>query len=182
MATGTTPSILGLLARQPMTGYELKSAIEESIGNFWSESFGQIYPELRRLEEQGLVTSQLEGGTKAKRRYAVTASGREALRAWLAEPPKLRPPRNELLLKLFFGAQADPAQLLDHVEAMKRQYEAHLAKLARRETYLQEKYTGNPGLPFWLITVRNGIFSYQALVEWCDQTIETLGTLQPPKP
>ena len=56
MARGnrTTHAILGFLTWGPMSGYEIRKRVEESIGNFWSVSFGQIYPELRRLEAEGL--------------------------------------------------------------------------------------------------------------------------------
>jgi len=180
LTSGTAPSILGLLARRPMTGYELKTAIATSIGNFWSESFGQIYPELRRLEETGFVTSEREESEtpKSKRRYTITAAGHAALETWLAQPPRHRPPRNELLLKLFFGPQADVGRLIEYVEELKRQHEGQLLKVTRNKEQLRIDHEHHPGLPFWLMTISNGEFSYRASIEWCDQTLKELEKLR----
>jgi len=176
MSNGTTPAILGLLSWKPMTGYELKSALDSSVSNFWSESFGQIYPELQRLAGQGLVTSAGEGeGTgKTRRRYAITEAGREVLKSWLAEPPKHRPPRSELLLKIFFASQGDLAEIIKHVEESKRIYSDKLAAIQNKADALEKKYPSHPDLPFWLITLSNGRYSYAATIAWCDETIEAL--------
>lgn len=176
MANGTTPAILGLLTWGPMTGYELKSTLESSVGNFWSESFGQIYPELRRLAENGLVTSSSEGEEtgKSRRRYAITEAGRDALKNWLAESPKHRPPRNELLLKIFFARQGNLDDVVGYVEETRRLYMSRQAALEKKEDALKVKFQGHPALPFWLMTIRNGKYSYAATVAWCDETIEEL--------
>ena len=179
MARGTVPSILGLLSWYPMSGYELKATMEGSIGNFWSESFGQIYPELHRLEKEGLVTSQAEPGEnpKAKRRYSITEAGREALREWVAEPPKERPPRNELLLKIFFGLRTDPERLLLYVQEARKRVEQRVQVINRNEANLRSQYSDNPHLPYWLMTARNGLLHYQAMLVWCDETIVELEKL-----
>ncbi len=180
MSNGTAPSILGLLTWWPMTGYEIKSAIEDSVGNFWSESFGQIYPELRRLQEAGLVQSEAEGGenTRSKRRYAITDAGREELRRWLAETPHERPLRNELLLKIFFGLRSSPRELISHVETARDGYAKRLSHIRAKKERITVAQAKNPHLPFWLITMRNGIAQYEALLTWCDQTIEDLERIE----
>ena len=180
MSNGTTPAILGLLGWKPMTGYELKTALDGSVSNFWSESFGQIYPELRRLAEQGLVTSTGEGedSGKLRRRYAITARGREVLKNWLAEPPKHRPPRSGLLLKVFFASQGDMGEIIKHVEQARRIYADKLAAIKSKEDALKTTYPSHPDLPLWLITLSNGRHSYAATIAWCDETIETLNNQQ----
>jgi PadR family transcriptional regulator AphA len=179
MASGTAPSILGLLSWYPMSGYELKATIESTIGNFWSESFGQIYPELHRLERQGLVTSQLEPGEnpKSKRRYSITDAGRDELRRWLTQQPKERPPRNELLLKIFFGLRAGPEAILPYVREARERFQQRITALRQGEASIQEAQKGNPHLPYWLITMRNGLLQYEAMLTWCDQTISELERL-----
>ena len=168
-----------------MSGYELKATIESSIGNFWSESFGQIYPELHRLEKEGLVASLPEPkeNPKSKRRYAITESGRETLRQWLAQAPKERPPRNELLLKIFFGLRGDPGKLLRYVTEARESFEKKIAALKQGEAQLREAQKDNPHLPYWLITIRNGLFHYEAMLSWCNETIAELERLAAaPKP
>lgn len=179
MSSGTAPSILGLLSWYPMTGYELKATIEETIGNFWSESFGQIYPELHRLEKEGLVTSALDAGEnpKSKRRYAITDAGREALRRWLIQQPKERPPRNELLLKIFFGYRTEPETLIGYVREARERFQKKIVAIRQGEASTREAQKGNPHLPYWIMTMRNGLLHYEAMQIWCDETIQELEKL-----
>src|SRR5271170_2548708 len=106
----TADALLGMLTMEPMSGYKLKQRIQCTIGNFWSESYGQIYPALKRLEKKGLVQARAEG-KRARKVYSITGAGRAHLRVWLEIEPRRRGARNELLLKLFFGALA-PAESL----------------------------------------------------------------------
>src|SRR3954451_10260530 len=79
--------VLGLLDRLgPSTPYELKRAHAIGIGNFWTVQHAQFYSEPERLAEAGLLTEDREEGGRRRRRYAITAAGRRALREWLAEP------------------------------------------------------------------------------------------------
>src|SRR5580698_5529051 len=101
--TTTTESLLGLLSMGPMSGYEIRQLIEESIGNFWSESYGQIYPALKRMVADGLAEMKEERaeGRPLKKVYSLTERGRERLREWLDLPVAEQVSRNELLLKMF---------------------------------------------------------------------------------
>src|ERR1035441_9131559 len=101
-----------------MSGYDLGQNIRASAGFFWNESYGQIYPNLKKLAASGFVTSKAERQkTKPDRYiYSITKKGREHLAAWLAVPPQPEIPRNELLLKLFFGAQVSTEILIQHLE------------------------------------------------------------------
>ena len=100
----TARVILGLLAWSPRTGYEIKQITDRSTRFFWGASYGQIYPELRRLEAAGLVGSREEPRGRVPRRiYSLTKEGRRALDAWLEEADETYEFRDEGLLKLFFG-------------------------------------------------------------------------------
>ncbi len=80
----TARVILGLLAWSPRTGYEIKQITDRSTRFFWGASYGQIYPELRRLEAAGLVDSREEPRGRVPRRiYSLTKEGRRALDTWL---------------------------------------------------------------------------------------------------
>ncbi len=106
----TARVILGLLAWRPRTGYEIKQVTDQSTRFFWGASYGQIYPELRRLETDGLVESREEPRGRVPRRvFSLTTAGREALDAWLEEPEEAYEVRDEGLLKLFFGDLMSPA-------------------------------------------------------------------------
>src|ERR1019366_1251270 len=97
----TEIAVLGGLSVEPMTGYGLRAAIAETLGYFWSESFGQIYPTLGRLEEEGMVRREAAGKTSGSV-FEITEMGLARLRSLLAEPIASSLPRNGLLLRLFF--------------------------------------------------------------------------------
>ncbi|HYK07679.1 MAG TPA: PadR family transcriptional regulator [Gaiellaceae bacterium] len=110
----TARVILGLLAWQPRTGYEIKQVTDQSTRFFWGASYGQIYPELRRLEAAGLVESREEPRGRVPRRiYSLTEAGQEALDAWLEEGEESYEVRDEGLLKLFFSDLMSAEQRLD---------------------------------------------------------------------
>ena len=112
-----------MLSLCPMSGYELRKLIAESIGNFWAESYGQIYPTLKRLEEAELVRSA-EGDRAGSKVYSLTEAGSARLREWLGVAPKRQVPRSDLLLKLFFGYLSPAETVWAQVEARRRELAA----------------------------------------------------------
>src|SRR5262245_5094734 len=83
----TARVILGMLRFGSRTGYEIKQKIEISTRFFWGASYGQIYPELKRLERLGLVAAAADprGGVK-RTAYELTPAGDDALHSWLVDP------------------------------------------------------------------------------------------------
>ena len=171
--TTTAEALLGLLTLKPMSGYELRQMISDSIGNFWSESFGQIYPTLKRLEAEGLVHGA-EGDRPGSTRYQLTPAGRDRLAAWLAVMPRPSVPRNEALLKLFFGNHAPIETMVRQVEAQRDQALSDLARYHAIAEQLEQQRISNPGRPFWLMTVRYGLAEARAHLAWCDESLEAL--------
>lgn len=130
--SSTARVILGLLAWQPRTGYEIKQVTDRSTRFFWGASYGQIYPELRRLEAAGLVESREEPRGRVPRRiFSITTAGRSALEAWLEEPVESYEVRDEGLLKLFFGDLMSAEQRLDLVRRRRAWYEESAAMFRR---------------------------------------------------
>src|SRR5437763_5357522 len=85
--TPTGRVILGMIAFGKQTGYDIKQIVDRSVRHFWAASYGQIYPELRRLEEQGLITGHDEpSGGRARTVYKLTEAGERALQTWLTGP------------------------------------------------------------------------------------------------
>jgi len=172
-------AILGMLSIQPMSGYDIKQTIKRSISNFWREGYGQIYPILKQIAEEGLATNRVERqpGKPDRHVYTLTERGWQELRRWLGEPAAYDPERNELLLKLFFGRHTSAATNIAHV----RQYRSVLAALLGRfeaiEAHLSAEQPPAPDLSYWLITLRHGQHLSRALLAWCDETIVTLVAL-----
>src|SRR5215210_3045226 len=103
-ANAITPVVLGLLRHGPRSGYDIKVAVDGSTRFFWAASYGQIYPELRRLEAAGLVEGEdAPTGGRRRRVYRLTPSGRTALVEWLLGRSVTIELRDESLLRLFFA-------------------------------------------------------------------------------
>lgn len=172
LASSSIP-ILGLLTWRPMAGYEIKQEIQQSLGNFWSESFGQIYPQLRFLSEVGfveIVPGNRPAG-KAKNVYAITEAGREALREWISETPSNRPPRNELLLKIFFASEGDWHAICDHCRNAREEAVARLRKYQSIERRIDAAKAHRDKAKYWRMTLRMGIAEARTFIAWCDETL-----------
>src|SRR5262249_52752585 len=107
--SATAKVILGMLAMGPRSGYEIKSFADESTKYFWAASYGQIYPELRRLSDAGLIegTDAPRGGRR-RTVYRLTKAGRHALGEWHDAPAEVFEHRDEGLLKLFLAGAVAP--------------------------------------------------------------------------
>jgi len=167
--------LLGLLTITPMSGYELGQTIRGSVGFFWNESYGQIYPNLKSLAAEGLVTSKTERhkGKPDRHIYSITKKGRERLAAWLAVEPQPEIPRNELLLKLFFGAQVPAEVLIGYVEGMMERARVLAEKLTEvwDAVSAQRQY---PGTPYWKMAARFGQLRMEAHLRWGEETLTAL--------
>jgi DNA-binding PadR family transcriptional regulator len=168
--------ILGMLSIRPMSGYDIKKGIEASISNFWTESYGQIYPMLKRLVAQKLVTKSVERGSGKPDRhvYVLTRAGRKELRQWLTKSVVPKVERNELLLKLFFGEEVETAANIELVEQYREHHHQLLKKYKVIEKDIKARYADNSNLPYWLITLSYGQHVTQALLDWCEETLTKL--------
>jgi DNA-binding PadR family transcriptional regulator len=175
-ASRTDIAVLGALSVQPMSGYAVRAAITATLGHFWSESFGQIYPALARLEAAGLVRAAGDGRTSG-RVFEITAAGLERLRALLAEPDEPAPPRNGLLLRLFFGRLLGPAVCRDLVLDVRDRATAALTTYAalRREI---ETDPDQGNRAYFLITVAAGEHGARAQLGWADEALALLAGVE----
>jgi PadR family transcriptional regulator, regulatory protein AphA len=169
--------VLGMLAQGPANGYALRQRIEASVGNFWQESFGQLYPTLKELERAALVTSSAaKGARKGARSYAITAAGKLALRQWLARAPQPVPERNELLLKVFFAALS-PAEVRAHVLGAREQAQRTRLQLRQMRASLRKALATHPSWPAWVATIDYGVVAQRALEAWCTKTAKAISTM-----
>jgi DNA-binding PadR family transcriptional regulator len=171
--------LLGILAIEPMSGYDLGQNIRASVGHIWNESYGQIYPNLKRLEAAGFVTAKTERqkGKPDRRIYSITGKGRERLVKWLAVQPQPEIPRNEFLLKLFFGERIPTEILIGWVERMIESESGVLRELERveREEIAQNQHY--PGAPYWKMAARFGQMELKAHLKWAEVTLAELHTI-----
>jgi DNA-binding PadR family transcriptional regulator len=171
----TRLAVLGALSVRPMTGYAVRAAITDTLGHFWSESFGQIYPALAGLEAEGLVRRTGVGATSGAV-FALTPSGQRTLRGLLAEPFVPAPPRNGLLLRLFFGRQLGVEacrELLTEALNRTRTAAAQLERVRSESTYEDP----TPDQPYWLMTLSAGEHATRAQLAWLEESIAALDAL-----
>lgn len=175
--------VLGLLCAGPGTGYTLKAAIERAIGHFWRESYGQLYPTLNQLADEGLAekVSKPSGG-RPRYEYSITDAGREALAAWLLEPPSEVPVRDELMLKVFFGRYGALPTLREHLQASLRRFEATAQQLSMAQAWLRKEQADAPDLPFWLLSADRGARVAEARAQWARHAIEVIENLEAQSP
>ena len=159
--------ILGVLAWGPSSGYDVKAVVDRSVRFFWTASYGQIYPELRRLSDAGLVKGAAQPKSGRRRTvYRITAAGRRALADWLAQEPQVFETRDEGLLKLFF-ADASPATAAASLDAKRRYHEEKLKQLRAIEATGQASGSA-------LLVLRYGIESSEWMVDWCTREADRL--------
>ena len=169
--TAVTPVVLGLLAMRPRSGYDIKTVVDRSTRFFWAASYGQIYPELKRLEDQGLVRGQSEpSGGRARTVYELTEAGTAALQRWLeSDDEPSYELRDEGMLKLFFSDSA-PERRIDIVRAMRMREERALAHLRSIEPHASK----GPAGPY--LTLEMGIELTERAIKWCDATERQLAS------
>jgi len=173
----TTYVILGILAIHPhQSGYEIRKTIQQSVGFFWGESFGQIYPSLKRLTAEKLIVPS-SSGSKARanrQEYSITPAGHACLQQWLALPYRDDPPRNQFLLKLFFARDASPGAAIAHVRRFQENNRRVLATLEFLEPLARANNSANPGFRYWMLTMSLGVAQLRACLEWCESAIAML--------
>jgi DNA-binding PadR family transcriptional regulator len=165
----TSTAVLGVLSIEPLTGYEIRQAITSVLGHFWHESFGQIYPCLAALTADGFVGAT-PGDRPGSTRYEITRAGRERLLDLLVDVPPPQPPRNPVLLRVFFGHALPPDSLdtlLARTEADARArlgtYEGIRAAIVDEPAYAEHG-------PYWEATIRAGELTAQAQLTWAAET------------
>ena len=161
--TAVTWAVLGLIALEPRSGYDVKRIVDKSIRHFWAASYGQIYPELRRLEEAGWIEGEdSPNGGRRRTIYRITPAGRKGLREWEHGEETRIELRDESLLRLFFADTLPREDALGLVQARREGYRQMLAYLRGLDDGTGE----DP--PFVDLVYRWGLDHCQWGIEWCD--------------
>jgi PadR family transcriptional regulator, regulatory protein AphA len=157
--------ILGMLRLGQRTGYEIKSYVDCSTRFFWAASYGQIYPELRRLEDAGLVVGEEDPrGGRQRRAYSLTAEGERVLHDWItADVPLHVEMRHEGLLRLFFGDAVAPSARAELARTIRDQH----ARVRDELRALQPAAERGREAP--LRVLEFGIAYQDFVIEWCER-------------
>jgi PadR family transcriptional regulator, regulatory protein AphA len=163
--TAVTWAVLGLLALGPRSGYDLKQAVDRTIRHFWAASYGQIYPELKRLEAvRWIAGKDARRGSRSRRVYRITARGRRELEAWLHGYETRIELRDESLLRLFFADVLPRDEALGLLAARREGYRGMLAYLESLDDG-----SGKPDPPFVDLVYRWGLDYCAWGIEWCER-------------
>jgi PadR family transcriptional regulator, regulatory protein AphA len=175
MLSNTAYVILGILQKGPMSGYDIKSKVDISARFFFTASYGQIYPELKRLATAGLIEgTELRTGRRARTEYELTSAGRGALLEWLREPSAGIEVRDEGLLKFFFGGRLDQDDLLARVAALRAERAADLERIREISRDIPKQADD-----LQLAVLDYGLGLYQYVIDWCDRIATAFAARNP---
>lgn len=173
-------AILGLLARESLTGYDLTKKFDTTIGFFWSAKHSQIYPELANLTQEGLVTFELVTQTSKpnKKVYTITDAGRETLTEWMHAPRERRAVKDPLLMRAWIVGIVDPALALVQLRETLADYDQRCEIFKQMEAGARgdgafEPHADNE----WLgaaLALRCGVMTNQAYRDWLVWAVEQL--------
>jgi|SRR5436190_509865 len=166
----TARVLLGMIRKGRRTGYEIKQLVDVSTRFFWAASYGQIYPELRRLEEAGLIAGEDDPtGGRQRRAYSLTPAGEVALDEWLrSDEEPIYELRDEALLKLFFSDELAKEDRLRIVRQMRARHQAVIDGLRS----IEEVAAATGGASY--TTLRFGLDLHGWAVEWCQKQEEEI--------
>ena len=175
-------ALLGLLAEEPASGYDLTRKFERALQRYaWHAQHSQIYPELNRLAHEGLA-EVVDEGARGRRTYAITDAGRVELRHWMMDPPDMFAVRNEFVLRMFLLSTLDPhdaiALLTDLADDCARE-----AAVLRERIEAADAATphGSPP-PFSRLAAEFGVRSFELSHDWAVWAVEVMTTGRAPDP
>jgi DNA-binding PadR family transcriptional regulator len=176
-------ALLALLVDGEATGYELAKRFDRSVANFWHALPQQLYAELTRMEEDGLVAGEVvvQKTRPNKRVFSMTDEGRRTLAAWFEEPARATGIKDELLIRVYAADLVDPATVTTMLE---QDLPAHEEKLTMYESIREAMFRGRSEAQYIetarrvgpYMTLKNGILYEQRMIEWHRWAIEALKT------
>ncbi len=178
-SNSSTYAILGWLTVSPRSGYDLKKSTEDSLGFFWSESYGQIYPTLKKMVDEELVTvqSEQEQGRPLKKVYSITAKGQKEFSDWLKLKPEPDRFKSELLLKVFFGFNVDKDIIVKHLENKVAEFEELIKEYGAISEMISSCREKSDKSEYFTIPLDLGIRSTKVELEWAKDAINRINSM-----
>lgn len=172
-------ALLGFLSYAPMTGYDLKKILDDSINFFWVAQTSQIYRELKTLETEGYITSTLKPSEKGpdRREYKITESGAIQLKKWLSDLHVEEKMRNEFMIHIFFSSQIGAEELYIQMSNKLKEYlkeQQILQVVADKIQDYAERFGKEEDSFYWKIVLSRGIHDVDAKVNWAKETLTLL--------
>ncbi|MFZ3359168.1 MAG: PadR family transcriptional regulator [Xanthobacteraceae bacterium] len=169
-------ALLGLLAVEPASGYDLKRAINRSTYFIWNATGPQIYNTLHKLREEGCITSKSlpQEGKPDKQIHTITAGGQARLEEFMNEPIRASVTRDEVLLRIFFGNFAGK-------KIIKRELTSYLERIRQERAFLEAteaRINAHPGRKhearrFQLLSLRIKVAQFRAMEQELERFLAT---------
>ncbi|MED4582489.1 PadR family transcriptional regulator [Brevibacillus choshinensis] len=173
-------ALLSLLAREPLSGYDIKLQMNSRLGPFWKAGSNQVYPEMAKMEAEGLIELQaIEQNTyrPARKVYEITDIGRDVLKEWTLEAGELEKVRDDFLLKVYNSWIVDPEQMIVQIGEIKKQHEERLAAYEEKIeelTDLVDNANRKDPLVSSISVVEFGVQYERLYIEWCDSLMKKM--------
>ncbi len=169
-------AILGFLHDCDMSGYDIRKRAQETVGYFWHESEGHLYPTLQRMVKSGLIK---EGGAsrrnaRKRKQYSITEFGKEKLKEWLATPVEEGRVRNSFLLKLFFSKKMKPAVIHEHLERELFKRKEQMAIYKRIQDDIKNSDKNDQHTQLWSMTLDYGLRHTQCWIDWLQDSMKLM--------
>lgn len=168
-------AIIGILSIGPMSGYQIKTWVDEGVGYFVDIDYKQIYPTLKRIVDEGLAVFDIEksGNRPESKVYRLTDKGISVFKEWLECPiDYTKRSTNELMLKFFFGQHNSVNTNMEHLTRYKEYTVNRLQNIKDVKTCLENDRNKDASWHYRMTTVMRGEILLQAELNWCDQTME----------
>ena len=171
--SNTAYVILGALHERPRSGYDIKSFADGSTRHFWAISYGQLYPELKRLLDAGLIEASAQPtGSRQRTLYRLTPLGAEALADWVSDTSiRSYELRDEMLVRLVFSDAVEPGTRSELARSMAGRHRALADGLRHKERHVRSM----PGEGrMHLEVIRFGIELHDFMAGWYDRLVDRL--------
>lgn len=173
--------LLGIL-QEPKSGYDVKKMFDEIFSNFWAAELSQIYPQLKKLADNGKLSVAEEESTKGpnKKVYRTTQKGIEELVKWIEQGPVVHTERHAYLAQTFFLDSLDATEKkLEFMQALHQemaQWHQHLCEVLEQAKSETDNFPYDlPDERFYpLLTLMMGVKKVGAIVEWCQEAIDLI--------
>ncbi len=162
---------LGLLAWAPASGYDLLKHFEKSMANVWPATQSQLYGELNKLADAGLIEVS-NVGPRGRKEYRITDEGRAELRRWVTNPQDDPPFRSTALLRVFLLDAVPWDQAREHVVAMEAHAEAEVKRL--KELRDSVDWTGTDSLFYGRAALEYGLRMNAMESDWARWLVKAI--------
>ncbi len=167
-------AILGLLNRQPMTGYDIGKEFNYELAEFWHAKHSQIYTELKKLHDEGLVTYDIEisGDILEKKQYTITDAGKQDLIKWLHKDELIeRTAKDVFRVRMYFSNNLDLESRIKLLESQQMQHKRRLNQLKKTSEQYPEVPPHDSDRFGDFIVLENAIMREESILNWIEKCI-----------